>query len=264
MSLWIPRIAHFYWAGGPLPWLREQALVSFVQHNPNWDVVLGSPETRSVPAGVRLVRDCVSDPRLAPAARSDVWRYHVLAQHGGFYADTDVIFLQSVEPLFEEKKDAWITSDMGTPIPQYGYYRGENGRWISKVGISIGVLAAKKGSVFFTQAAQIASEAPVTPDYQSHGTRLLVAHWRELARRSSFGAIPSDAFYRGSSAHQVKPLWTESGGFRLKEYGLHWYGGSAESLPYQGARSIDDLPDCWVKQALLLPGVEKCERRRPA
>lgn len=244
----IPKIAHFYWTGGPLPWLREQAIVSFCRLHPDWEVVLASPETRSVPPGCRYVFDRVTDSRLAPAARSDVYRYHALAEYGGLYADTDVIFMRNVEPLFNcDKRDAWITTDSGTALPCMGRYH--SGRW--KVQLSIGVLAAPKGSQFYKRVFNSARNVAPCEDYQSHGTSLIVKQWDHLSHGLLFGEIPGKAFYRGSSAKQVHPLWhTDEGGFGEHEYGLHWYGGSVESTPFLAARSVEDLPQGLVRRAL--------------
>lgn len=247
----IPKVAHFYWTGGPLPWLREQALQSFVQLHPGWEVQLASPEQRTVPPGVQLVLDTITDPRLAPAARSDVWRYHALAVRGGLYADTDIVFLRNVEPLFREDKDAWITTDLGTHVPHFGWLNTSHGRRVSSVSISIGVLGARPASLFFTRAWEHARRVDPSGDYQSHGTTMLAAKWEEIARGVAVGVIPSEAFYReGSSRPLVRQLWATDGPLDANEYGLHWYGGSPESERYLGVKSIEQLPKCLVRTAL--------------
>lgn len=253
MARVIPRRAFFYWTGPPLPWLREQSLVTFRRHHPDWEVFLGSPEApvRPLPAGVEWLPDDVTTSDLPPATRSDWWRYHVLGKLGGLYADTDVLFLKNLEPLFSGDYDTWLTLDGGTEYPgaPWTYQGPALGK--RRSGVSIGLLAARPGSQFFLRAADWCSWTRESSDYQSHGTRLLVAHWEELTPGSRLGSIPFRAFYRGSSGYQVRGLWTESGAFQAREYGLHWYGGSPESLPFQGAQSVDDLPDCWVRQAIL-------------
>ncbi len=248
----IPHIAFFYWSGGsgPLPWLREQALISFQRCHPTWEVVLGVTEPHSAPLGVRVVLDDISNPALPAAARSDVWRWYVLSKYGGVYADTDVIFIHSIEPLFQEERDAWLTFDMGTPIWHCGRMRGTDGRVRAKVNISIGVLAAASGSVFFNSLYTVSRTEARSENYQSHGTCLIAKHWNTISRGVQFGGIPSEAFYRGSSRNQVRPLWTETGKFSEEEIGLHWYGGSEESKPFLNVKSAAELPECWVRKAL--------------
>ena len=213
-------------------------------------MVLGSPEDRDVPPGVELLLDDVTDPLLPPAARSDCWRWHVL-RSGGFYADTDVIFLRNVEALFRGNRDAYITQDIGTPISrQRGGYRADGSR-STVPSISIGVLGAREGSIFFQRVHHHARRQPPGTDYQSHGTLLLVQRWAEFTRNLMIYNIPGSAFYRqGSSARHVRKLWTETGEFDPTEYGLHWYGGSPESAPYLDVPSAESLPECWVKRAV--------------
>ncbi len=255
----VPRIAWFYWSGGPLSWLRRQSIISFQRFHPEWTVMLGSPEANDghsgrlcAPPGVQVVADLVSDARLAPAARSDVWRWSVLATRGGLYADTDVVFFRSVEPLLQGENDAWITLDMGTPI--WPSFQTRKSKAIGNV--SIGVLASVPGSVFFTRLLNLARAKCPEDDYQSHGTRLIAPHWEEISASVEIGRLPARSFYRGSSNHQVQPLWTESGKFSPHEYGVHWYGGSVVSAPYEHVKSVAELPQCWVRKALEFNGGE--------
>lgn len=238
----IPRIAHFYWSSpGAIPWLREQSMLSFKRLHPDWEIVLGSPEERDVPMGIRWERDHVTDPRLPAAARSDAWRYHALSERGGVYVDTDVIMLRSVEDLFWGPHDAWITQDLGTVVPG------------TRTHLSIGVLAAQAGSAFFSRASALAQRTLPSGDYQSHGTSMLARSWVALARGVDLGAIPARAFYRnGSHEHHVAKLWGPEPreGFQAHEVGLHWYGGCPESAPFLRARSAEDLPRSWVRKAL--------------
>lgn len=248
----IPHIAYFYWAGTPIPWIRRQSLISFRDHHPGWDVVLGSPEEQDPLRGIRCLRDTITDPTLPPVARSDVWRYQVLAETGGFYADTDVIFTRNVTPLFEGKRyDAWITLDMGTPVPCFGWCRNSLGKRMGRVEISIGVLAGVPGSPFFERAAVVAKQHPPKPDYQCFGTQMLASHWPSIASGSKVGNIPAGAFYQGSTNKDVSRLW-KSGDLESDIYGLHWYGGSPESAPYMNALSLEDLPDSLVRDVIIL------------
>lgn len=247
----VPRLAFFYFSGWDMPWLREQSLVSFRKHHPDYQVILGSPENRQVPPGVTLARDRVTSSSLPAAARSDLWRYRMLAEHGGVYADTDVIFVRRVDQLFQDAaKDAWITQDLGTGVPGTGRMRLERGiSWRTR--LSIGVLAARPGSRFFTTAAAIAAVTPSSHDYQSHGTKLLARNWSAL-NGPSVGQIPASAFYRhGSNEDYVRDLWHRPDDVRPHEYGIHWYGGSRATEIFLEARSVADLPDCVVRRAIL-------------
>lgn len=248
----IPRVCYFYWGGGPLPWIRAQSLATFARHHPGWRMVLGSPDLEVAPAGVELERDNVTDPRLPWAARADVWRYAAL-RRGGLYADTDVLFRRSVEPLLEGEHDAWITQDGGHVIPgSKASWRSVNGKKIfTRAGLSIGVLGARDGSAFFGRAYALAASTRPGTDYQSHGTSLLVRHWSTLSAGLRLGPLPFASFYGGSSAHDVRAVWSPGSEPNHKAYALHWYGGSPESAPFLGATCAADLPDCAVRSATL-------------
>jgi hypothetical protein len=241
----IPHIAHFYWTGGQLPWLREQALITFKKHHPTWKVTLWSPEDREVPPGVELGRDTITDIYLPPAARSDVFRYYLLHTYGGVYADTDIIFLKNLEPMLDHTCDAMLTMDIGTPIRVHS---------ITKV--SIGVLAAKQGSVFFRRMFDLAfgkpGEVREGDIYQTHGTNLIVKYWESLRDGVSLTNIPARYFYgHGSSKRFVERLWNSHTEDFPEAYGIHYYAGSYESKPFIDARSQEELPDCIIRDALL-------------
>lgn len=213
-------------------------------------MVLGTTEdVPGLPAWVEVERDYVTDPRLEPAQRSDVWRYHVL-RGGGFYADTDVLFLRSVEPLLTGDHDAWITQDGGTGYKGAGKAVERapgGGKRFRQHGLSIGVLAAKRGSEFFCRAYELARHVSPSPDYQSHGTVLLAKHWDELRAGLSLGAIPFAEFYGGSSNADVEALWRP--GQLPDRTGLHWYGGSPASTG-AAATSLEGLAHSVIREAL--------------
>jgi hypothetical protein len=209
-------------------------------------VILGSPENRDdAPPGVEVMIDSASNPNLPIAARSDQWRWWALSVLGGFYSDTDVIFIRSVENVFRGEYDAWITSDLGTEVDDTEVPKAQ------RLKISIGVLGARRNSMFFARAYEIARRVPTSTDYQSHGTRLLATYWDDLTKGVRLGQIPSRLFYGhgGSTEKQVRDLWGPDI-FGQEEVGLHWYGGSPASKPYLNATSKEQLPDSWVRKAL--------------
>lgn len=247
----IPRVCYFYWTGGPLPWLRAQSMATFARHNPGWRVVLGSPQVRDPPPGVELELDSWTPETLHPAARSDCWRWWTLIR-GGLYSDTDVLFTGPVGPLLSGDHDAWVTQDGGHVVP--GTKRGwsvHRGRKVPNVvGLSIGLLAAAEGSQFFSRVHALATAAPASGDYQSHGTSLLASNWARLTRGLSVGAIPHDLIYGGSSDEDVRAIWRHGSRPPDGAVAVHWYGGSLESSQFAGAGSTSELPDCSVRAAL--------------
>lgn len=241
----IPRVAHFYWGGGPMPWLRRQALETFRKLHPSWHIVLGTPDGLvDAPLWVQIEQDTVSPAHFPVAVRSDIWRWYALSTRGGLYADTDVIFVRNVEEMFAGDHDAWLTTDLGTPVEYDGMYISpETGRAAWKTSVSIGVLAARERSELFGHLLHVSLENRVGGG-QSHGSELLAKYWRMATRGLSVGKIPAAAFYdRGSADFEVRGIWDGSRAQLLPEmFGLHWYGGSTESRPFERAQALRDLP----------------------
>ncbi len=97
----IPRILHFVWFGSVLPPLFERLIEIAVALHPNWEI-----RTWDESAIVELIREMgtgleglFTDLRLALSTRSDIARYHIVAEKGGFYFDTDFLFLRNIEVL---------------------------------------------------------------------------------------------------------------------------------------------------------------------
>lgn len=252
----VPRVAYFYWSGGPLPWICAQSVATFRRHHPVWRVVLGSPELEVAPEGVELERDEVTDPSLPAHKRSDVWRWWTL-QRGGWYSDTDVVYLRSVDSLLVGDHDAWVTTDGGHVLPNakrgWRWDARHRTKKLVQDGLSIGAMAAKEGSELARRCAESASAARICPvyDYQSHGTSMLVPQWAKLTAGLSIGPLPFSALYSGSTDSDVAEIWREGSRPDPRAVGIHWYYGSPESRPFHSARGVEDLPDCAVRSAIL-------------
>jgi hypothetical protein len=123
----IPSTAHFVWYGSALPWVHALAIKSALERGGFSRVLLHCSHALAADAHFEALGDHtafearridLSDvfspfgqlglelaalhERLGKsAARANVLRAAVLAQHGGVYLDTDTITLRSLEPLLE-------------------------------------------------------------------------------------------------------------------------------------------------------------------
>jgi hypothetical protein len=93
---WIPRVIHRVWIGPePLPSEHRGFGETWRRHHPGWEHCLwtdGDLPSLAIPEEALLrARD--------PSETSNLVRYHVLAEHGGVYVDTDFECLRSIEPL---------------------------------------------------------------------------------------------------------------------------------------------------------------------
>jgi len=97
----IPRKIHFVWLGSAIPTLVQGLVQQSVQLHPEWDVKMwNSADIAHLiqSMGTRLDHR-FADPSLAFSTKSDLGRHHIIASEGGFYFDTDVLVLKSLEPL---------------------------------------------------------------------------------------------------------------------------------------------------------------------
>jgi len=115
----IPKKAYFYWGTELFPWIRYVSLETFVKHHPDWEVFLYvKPSLDRVPEdtdksdncwskvealGVKIVELDIEKhlgvdfPAKYITIYADIFRYIVLGQTGGFYADTDMLFFRALE-----------------------------------------------------------------------------------------------------------------------------------------------------------------------
>src|SRR5882724_9227584 len=103
MSDSTPSTIHMFWHGADLSRIERLCMSSFVANGARL-LLHVYEEPRQVPKGVQIVAAEATIPRanlflhratrsLAPFA--DWFRYRVLAEHGGIWADTDVVCLRS-------------------------------------------------------------------------------------------------------------------------------------------------------------------------
>lgn len=236
-----PRQAAFFWTGhGSVPWIRTQAPLTFAAQHPGWRVFLYTDCDAGDLPGVEvreLKRPVLIDKELWNAAhaagKSDMWRYWWLAQEGGLYADTDIVFYGSLEPLVEGLDAAGhecaITQDCG-------YKPGGRGA----LALSIGVLTSQQGSKFFTRiASQFSEPRPIEfKDYQTAGVVPIFNIWEDLCQGASVGNIPGRLVYgkfsMGSRWSEreaaMKSAWDAGVSLSRGAVALHWFGGSRFSV----------------------------------
>jgi len=138
------KIAHFYWGGNPLSYLRFLTIKSFILMNPDWEVRFhipkehysGDAEWVSHSHKLRYngedYMDALSDLGVKPqvfnfraagfkedvheAYKSDYLRWHLLYHSGGFWSDLDVVFFKPLPIEIIDAHDFCITADINPPI----------------------------------------------------------------------------------------------------------------------------------------------------
>jgi mannosyltransferase OCH1-like enzyme len=95
-DLLIPRVFHQIWLGpDPLPEGCEPYRLSWLEHNPGWELHLWMEG--DIPTDAR--RHEVFETLRNPAERSDILRFEILWRVGGIYIDMDFECLRPIEPL---------------------------------------------------------------------------------------------------------------------------------------------------------------------
>jgi hypothetical protein len=100
----IPKRIYYIWIGNhPLPDKVKANIASWQEKNPDYQIIKISEDNYDIDK-YQFVKDAYQQRKWAFA--SDVIRLDVLCQNGGFYFDTDVKMLQSLEPL-RKNKSVW-------------------------------------------------------------------------------------------------------------------------------------------------------------
>ena len=114
------RIIWMLWLNGwdDAPWLALRAVESWRLHNPTWNVVL---LTEANLATYLVVPTYFRNSHISPQARSDVIRLHLLADHGGVWADATVVCTQPLDSWIHsvlEPAGFWMYHGTGWPPPK--------------------------------------------------------------------------------------------------------------------------------------------------
>ena len=122
----IPKTIHYCWFGGnPLPKQAQKCIESWKKYCPEYDIVEWNENNFDLAKCPEYVRDAYSAKKFAFA--SDYVRLKVLYEHGGFYMDTDVELLKSLNK-FENDNDLCKIDTYVTEMRNVK----EDGVWVQK------------------------------------------------------------------------------------------------------------------------------------
>jgi len=154
------KIAHFYWGGNPLSYLRFLTVKSFIKYNPDWEVrfyvprrhyfgdaewvshahkikYMGEDYMHQLDAlGVNIqpfnFRAAGFREDVHEAYKSDFLRWYLLYHQGGFWSDMDVIFFKPLPAHIFKAHDYCITADIGTGVYYIAFIYSRRGSEISR------------------------------------------------------------------------------------------------------------------------------------
>jgi len=256
----IPKIAHFYWGGSFLPYLRYLTIVSFIRHNPDWKVFFYTPKievkniswttheqkyslfgnnylekVKTLPIQVEVFdfETVGLNNRLSEVHKSDFLRWHLLFSVGGLWSDMDILYFKPV-PVF--------SFDVGISICYYGH--------------SIGFLPATAGSLYYKQVLKKVKEFYKEEIYQGAGATILNKHFKNVSdiyvrfKDSKYYNMPMDLVYAYDAKH-IREIFCSRSHLRFTKnsIGLHWYAGdilAGKFMNGQGGACL--LKDLCIKE----------------
>jgi len=91
----VPKIIHFVWIGDDeLPAWCEGNIATFRRHNPAYEIIVHR-DPSIIPANMRARFDACD----RCCTQSDILRWFILRQYGGWYMDTDIVCLRPLDEI---------------------------------------------------------------------------------------------------------------------------------------------------------------------
>lgn len=266
-NLNVPKILHVYWGGGIMPYMRYLTVKSFIDLNPDWEVLywypkyptMGTTWTTSENSyelhctdyfkeflNLPMTKTAVDfehhgfSNSMAEVHKSDFFRSFLLATYGGVWTDMDIIYFKPM-----------ISLEINDPF----YKEKETFVCINNYGHSIGFMMALPRSKFFERLANYA-RIDYNPNlYQCMGPELFNKHGASLSAINVYSPavnIKMDAVY-AHNAYMIAELWDGSPP-RFTEFsiGVHWYAGHRQWGEFlnQTDGGLSNLPNCIMSSVL--------------
>ena len=198
-----------------MSWLRQQTIVTFMKHNPTWEVHIIPPH----PA--------IAKHNLLHAHACDWSAWKRLYEYGGFLMDSDVI---SINPIPHEYLGADLCYQSSNrndrTVRQKAFFGAAKGNlYMKRLDEYCEAQAAKYGGVE-EQNGSLSGQ-----DYNAFGVDALRHTSDEKVGEEL--TFDKDAFcYYGHDSDTIVSLWGERPLKSLSSacIGVHWYGGSPISF----------------------------------
>lgn len=247
----IPKVCYFYWGATPLPFFNYLSIVSFVEHNPEWRVVMIQPDDdvaikptwptpeqktnyngpdyyKRIPPSVEIefvdFRAIAGGVDIHHVQRADILRKWLMYKRGGMWSDMDVLYVKPIDAV-------GLRPDVNVSMVNHGWN-------------STGVVFASPFTPFYHRLYTDSIERIKSPGgYQHVGPDLInelyptsglaeathpALKFQNLAYSTFYPYLPNhiDLFYR---TDLELPRGT---------VGVHWFGGAAASM---GRLILSDL-----------------------
>lgn len=262
----IPKIASFFWGGGPLSWLRYMTFWSFRKLHPDWEmrlylcpeaVVNGATWTTGEPQdfpGNMAINASGQDylPRLAAELRvkiepffppagwqaasavhlADLCRWGALSKHGGWFFDTDLLFIDQMESLYQK----WIGRNPENQNPDVAMI-------VCRDWLPTGFMGAMPENKFTSECYSFARAQPNFARYRSAGAETVMRlagldpaffppdrKIVKVALASSFAGTRFAMLHHLTAYrwewYDAEQIFTEDQEAFAETVAIHWFGGT--------------------------------------
>ena len=259
----IPKVAHFYWGGGPLSYLRFLSVKSFKKQNPDWQIKFHRPITDSqAPADwdnniKQDFRDQITmldvnvvehnfdqyefDNRAHEVHKSDFLRWRLLATEGGLWSDIDIFYVNPMECLEENTPHHANINVALCPLkPPHKH--------------TVGFMLASEHNDFYKYMSKVALTNYHKDVYQCMGSDLLNAglkHFEVFGQQfpaNQFVFLNKKSVYVITSK-TIDQFYQPTGTDSNKKFnstpiiGYHWFGGHPQSQQFETDLQPETLTD---------------------
>lgn len=261
----VPKIAHFYWGGGPLSFLRYLSVKSFAVQNPDWEIQFHVPKQSSAAPSTweKFDQNSINQtdwrielPKLDITViqhdfdsygfynnahevhKSDFLRWRVLHETGGLWSDMDILYSAPMTQLLENsKKNSKLNTGLCPLIPPIKH--------------TVGFMLGSPQNEFYQHISQICLSRYDPDRYQCIGSDLL-NQYRDLDEfqhsfvRSNFSFLNKNCVYF-VSAKRIEDFFRPLDHITVKRMqhpviiGYHWFAGHPVSRRFEQEFTPDQI-----------------------
>jgi hypothetical protein len=255
----IPQVAHFYWGGGPLSYLRFLSVKSFKKLNPAWQVIVHMPNINSsaLPTWATFQQQNVNiskdfrdqldtlninivihdfnsygfDNQAHEVHKSDFLRWKLLAEYGGLWSDIDILYIRSMDDLLENAETNTGIDVLLCPLSPPKKH-------------TVGFMLGSKDNAFYKHINTLSLDNYDKNSYQCMGSELINVRFPTIESFSKqfpqhqFIFLNRHCVYAVTSKHieQFYQPITEESQKKINNQqviGFHWFAGHPLSQEFE-------------------------------
>lgn len=262
----IPKIAHFYWGGEKLSYLRFLSVQTFCKLNPDWKVLIHTPKILStaqpkwdtfqqknsliqqdyfdqlLQLPVTVISHNFSrynfDNQAHEVHKSDFLRWKLLGKQGGVWSDIDILYVRPMHQLLENSAEFNNVDTALCPLLPPGKH-------------TIGFLMSSPDNKFFHSVSRQARAAYDPATYQCIGSNLInryksLDHLKNRFKQNNFVFLDKTCVYSIDSKNIEKFYQTPDQDIlkklkNKKVIGFHWFAGHPLSQKLENSLTENNI-----------------------